>query len=192
MDTPKNVKQLRGFIGMVNYYCNMWPQRAHILAPLTAKTGTPKKGAKPIEFDWTEAMQKAFEQMKALMAHDVLCAYLNHNEPFDIYTDASDYQMGSCIMQNGQPVAYFSKKLNSAQLNYATIDKELLSIVMTLKEFWSMLLGAQITIHTDHRNILNIGDLSQRRLHWISYVDEYGPTLKYIEGPKNVIANHFL
>ena len=66
-------------------------------------------------------------------------------------------------MQNGQPVAYFSKKLNAAQLNYATIDKELLSIVMTLKEFWSMLLGA----HTDHCNILNIVDLSQRHLRWI-------------------------
>ena len=95
MDTPKNVKQLRGFIGMVNYYRDMWPQRAHILAPLTAKTGTPKKGAKPIKFEWTEAMQKAFEQMKALMTHGVLCAYPNHNEPFDIFTDALDYQIGS-------------------------------------------------------------------------------------------------
>jgi hypothetical protein len=137
-------------------------------------------------------MQKAFDQMKALMAHDVLCAYPNHNEPFEIFTDASDYQMGSCIMQKGQPVAYFSKKLNSAQLNYLTIDKELLSIVMMLKEFRSMLLCATITIHTDHRNILSIGDLSQQCLHWISYVDEYGPTLKYIEGPRNVIADHFL
>ena len=76
------------------------------------------------------------------MTHDVLCAYPNHNEPFDIFTDASDFQIGSCIIQNGQPVAYFSKKLNSAQLNYSTIDKDLLSIVMTLKEFWSTMLDA--------------------------------------------------
>jgi hypothetical protein len=54
-----------------------------------------------------------------------------------------------------------------------------------------MLLGAVINIHTDHKNILHLGDLSQRRLRWISYVDEYGPTLHYIKGPSNVIADTF-
>jgi hypothetical protein len=72
------------------------------------------------------------------------------------------------------------------------MDKKLLSIVMTLKEFRSMLLGAVINIHTDHRNILTLGDSSQRRFQWISYVDEYGPTLHYIKGPSNVIADTFL
>jgi hypothetical protein len=95
-------------------------------------------------------------------------------------------------MQDGNPVAYYSKKLNSAQKNYSTMDKELLSIVMTLKEFRSMLLSSVINIHTDHRNILTLGDSSQRRLQWISYVDAYGPTLHYIKGPSNVIADTFL
>ncbi len=69
----------------------MWPHRAHVLAPLTAKTGAPKKGKKQAKFLWTPEMQSASEQMKALMAMDALCAYPNYNKPFHIYNDASDY-----------------------------------------------------------------------------------------------------
>ena len=65
--------------------------------------------------------------------------------------------------------------------------KELLSIVMSLQEFRSMILGAELHIHTDHKNILHIGDSSQRRLQWISYVDEYGPELHYVKGSANVV-----
>jgi hypothetical protein len=76
-------------------------------------------------------------------------------------------------------------------MNYATIDKEPLCVIATLCEFHSMLLGAELQIHTDHKNILNIGDSSERCLLWISYVDEYSPTLHYVEGPHNVIADTF-
>jgi hypothetical protein len=114
-----------------------------------------------------EEMQTAFDQMKMLMAMDILCAYLNHDKPFHNYTGASDYQLGSCIMQEGQPVAYYSKKLNNARHNYSAVDMKLLSKVMTLQEFWSMLLGAELHIHTNHKNILNIGDSPQHRLRWI-------------------------
>ncbi len=136
-------------------------------------------------------MQKAFNQMTALMAADVLCAYPDHNKPFHIFTDASDYQLGACIMQEGNPVAYSCKKLNSAQMNHATIDKELFCVIAPLCKFRSLLLGAKLHVHTNHKNILSIGDSSQRRLCWISYVDENGPELHYVEGPHNVIADTF-
>jgi hypothetical protein len=168
MQPPTSLKLLQGFIGMVKFDWDMSPHRSHILAPLTAKTGAPKKGENSPPFQWTSEMQKAFNQMKALLAADVLCAYPDHNKPFHIFTDASDYQLGVCIMQEGKPVAYYSKKLNSAQMNYATIDKELHCIVATLCEFCSMLLGAELYVHTDHKNILSIVNSSQQRLCWIS------------------------
>jgi hypothetical protein len=55
-----------------------------------------------------------------------------------------------------------------------------------------MLLGAELHILTDHKNILNIGDSSQCCLRWILYVDEYGPDLHYVEGSANVVADMFL
>jgi hypothetical protein len=94
-------------------------------------------------------------------------------------------------MQEGKPVVNYRKKLNSAQMNYATIYKELLCVVKTLREFRSMLLGAELHVHTDHKNILSICDSSQQSLCWISYVDEYGPELQYVGGPHNVIADTF-
>ena len=107
MQPPTSLKFLRGFIGMVNYYSyrDMWPHRSHILAPLTKHTGAPKKGEKQPKFNWTPEMQKAFDEMKALMTADVMCAYPNHNKPYHIYTAASNYQLGACIMQDERPVA---------------------------------------------------------------------------------------
>jgi hypothetical protein len=79
MEAPKTLKKLRGFIGMVNCYHNMWPHRAHILTPLTTQTGAHKKGQTRQKYVLMEEMQTAFDQMKALMAMDILYAYPNHN-----------------------------------------------------------------------------------------------------------------
>ena len=78
----------------------MWPRRTHVLAPLTALQG------KDTTFVWGKPQQQAFDDMKALLAHDCLNVYPDLNQPFDIYTDASDYQLGAAIIQNRHPVSY--------------------------------------------------------------------------------------
>ena len=83
MQAPVNVKQVWLFIGAVTYYHDMWPQRSHILAPLTNLTG---KGT----FIWTAIHQQAFDAMKALMVEDVLLCYSDHILPSHICTGASD------------------------------------------------------------------------------------------------------
>ncbi len=78
-------------------------------------------------------MQQAIDKMRLFMAADALAAYPDTNKRFDVYTDASDFQLGACIIQEGRPVAYFSQKLTKSQQNYTTMEKEMLSIVATLK-----------------------------------------------------------
>ena len=90
-------------------------------------------------------------QWKRLVYRETLLSYPNYNKPFVIYTDASKLQLGAVISQDDKPIAFYSRKLNSAQVNYTTTESKLLSIVGTLKEFRNILLGQQNKAYTDHK-----------------------------------------
>ncbi len=135
-------------------------------------------------------MQQSFNKMCLLMAADALAAYPNHNKRFDVYTDASDFQLGACIIQEGRPVAYFSQKLTKSQQNYTTMEKEMLSIITTLEEFQSMLLGANIHVFMDHRNLMFDTLKTQCVLCWHTEIEAFSPMLHYIEGPRNILADN--
>ena len=92
--------------------------------------------------------------MKVLIATDALLAYLNHNKPFEIETDSSDYQLGGVIKQEGRPMAYYSRKLIAVEKTYTTIEKECLALVEILKCFQTVILGSRITVFTDQKLLL--------------------------------------
>jgi hypothetical protein len=106
---PKTKKELRRFIGMVNFYRDMWIRRSEILAPLTALTSV--KAA----WRWTDVEQTAFDTILRIMAREVLLSYPDFSKPFEIHTDASKYQMGAVLHQDNKPIAFYSKKLNPTQ-----------------------------------------------------------------------------
>ena len=148
---PTSVKELCRFLGLLQYYQDLWEQHSQLLAPLTDLVGdcrhtkaTHKKGTKKSPWHWDDKHQESFNSVKKLIAREVMLAYPNFNEPFDIYTDASTHQLGAVITQNNRPIAFFSRKLSDAQRKYTVTELELISIVETLKEFKGMLWGQQI------------------------------------------------
>lgn len=124
---PKTPKQLRGFVGMVNYYKSLWPRRSATMAPLTELTG------KGVPFKWTTDHSKAFKEVKNMIAQDAMLVHPNFNKPFVVQTDASKEQIGGVVSQDDKPIGFFSRKLSKAQLKYTVMEKELLGIVETLK-----------------------------------------------------------
>ena len=87
------------------------------------------------------------------MAKETLVTFPDFSKEFEIHTDASNLQLGACISQDRKPVAFYSRKLQPAQTRYTVTERELLSIVETLKEFRNILLGQRIKVQTDHENL---------------------------------------
>jgi len=192
---PKNVKELRRVLGIVQYYRDLWEKRTDLLAPLTdlvAECGTTKKKRKANPWRWEAEHDEAFRRVKEIIARDVILAYPDFAKKFVIYTDASTRQLGGVITQDNRPLAFFSRKLTKAQEKYTVTELELLSIVELLKEFKGMLLGYKVEVWTDHINLTrdNLGLATSDRVHrWRLLLNEYDVDIKYIKGENNTVAD---
>ncbi len=127
--------------------------------------------------------------MKSLMAQDCLLVYPNHNKLFHIYTDASSYQMGTYIVQDNKPVAFWSCKINDAQLSHTFDDKELLSIVMVSTKFLTVFLGAMLHIHTNNLNITTTNTTPDQTICWLNHIEQFNPYIHFISSKDNIIDN---
>ena len=148
MMAPINQKQVGSFIGLVKYYRDMRDKCSHVLQPLTELT------SRKVKFKWTPIEQIIFHEIKRIVTRDALLIYPDFNKHFYIHTDASESQIGAVISQEGKPIDIYSRKLIGPQQPYTVTEKELLSIVETLKEFFTVLFCQSINIYTDHKTIM--------------------------------------
>ncbi|CAI7834527.1 unnamed protein product, partial [Closterium sp. NIES-53] len=146
--TPENVKELQQFLGFANYYNRFVLNYAKIAAPLTnlLKKNTP--------YQWEAKHQEAVEQLKTALTSAPVLILPDPELDYVIEGDASDQAVGAVLMQDQgkglQPIAYLSKKLHGAELNYPIHDKEALAIINAFKTWRCYLEGRKTTVYTDH------------------------------------------
>ena len=129
----------------------MWKRHSHIFTPFTNLTNQSPK----CKLYWGPKQQQAFDQIKQVLAQEVMLSYPDFSQPFDIHIDASDLQLGAIISQNNKPIAFFSRTLNPMQQRYTIEEHEMLSLVETLIEFWTILLGRVINVCINQKNHVN-------------------------------------
>ena len=190
--SPKNVTELKAYLGAVNYYHNHLPNLSSLLEPLHELL---RKGA---VWKWEGGQQKAFEETKKMLGSAPLLVHFDPSKPILVQVDASPYGLEVILahrMEDGseRPVCYISRTLSEAERNYAHIEKEGLAIVFAVKRLHQYLFGNKFTIFTDHKPLLGlfaeykpIPALAAARIQrWALFLAGYDYKLEYRAGSLN-------
>jgi hypothetical protein len=185
---PKNVGEIRSFLGLAGYYRRFIENFSKIAKPMTKLLKKEKK------IEWTEGCENSFQELKKrLVSAPVLCLP-NVEKEFQVYCDASRQGLGSVLMQGGKLEAYASRQLKKHEANYPTHDLELALVVHALKTWRHYLMGKQCEVFTDHRSMKYIftqKDLNMRQRRWLELIKDYDLSLQYHPGKANIVADAF-
>lgn len=193
---PKDVRALRRFLGLANFYRRFLPNAAQTQAPLNALLTGAVKGSTPITLEG-DAL-KAFSETKESLSNAALLAHPDCKAQLALVTDASDVAIGAVLQQLRddvwEPLAYFSRKLSPCQRNYSPYDRELLAIYEAIKYFRHMVEARHFSVYTDHKPIcfafherkLNC---SPRQFRHLDYISQFTTDIRHISGKNNVVAD---
>jgi hypothetical protein len=179
---PADVHQLRSFLGLVNYFSKFIDQHARVAQPLTALL------RKQAVFQVGPPQMQAFEELKALLVSSPVLAIADVSKPFQVVVDASQSDLGGLLLQEGKPVAYESRKFNSAECRYPTHEREMLAAIHCLKVWRCYLEGAEFELHTDHKPLLLLTTqphLSARQARWMEFLSRFTFAWHYKKGKDN-------
>jgi hypothetical protein len=189
---PKNQKDLRKWLGLANYLHKYSANYADMARPLSNLL------KKDVEWCWSNTEHTAFTAVKASLLHAPILALPDPDRPFSVVCDASDFAIGSALLQTDDDgrervIAFESRQLKAAEKNYPVHDKELLAMKYALVKFRVHLLGSKpFVIYTDHaslRTATQSPHLSQRMARWLSFFAEYNFEVKYKPGKQNALAD---
>lgn len=145
MPAPTDKQALQRLLGMIRYLAPFIPGEASLTAPLRQLL------RKDIAFQWQPEHDKALSALKTALTNSPVLRYYDPNTALTIQTDASKDGLGSCLLQEGQPIVYASRALSDTENNYAQIEKELLANVFSAKKFHQYVYGRSVTVQSDHK-----------------------------------------
>ena len=190
---PKSVREVQQFLGIANFYRQFIKNFSMRMLPLTNIT---RKGKK---FCWNDDADNAFNVLKQEFSCAPLLRHPNLEKPFYVEADSSDFALGAALLQyqedgNLYPVAFFSRKLSSSEINYEVHDKELLAIVAAFRNWRRFLEGAlhEIVIFSDHKNLQYFTKsrvLNRRQARWSMFLSEFQFKVVYRSGSKQVLSD---
>jgi hypothetical protein len=196
-DKPKIAKDLKKFLGILNFYRTFLPhavKQQQILQQLI--TGNVKNDTTPIH--WSQEAEDAFNQCKLDLTNSILLFHPVPEAKLILHTDASDHAVGAVLHQvvnnELQPLCFYSKKLTKAQMNYSTYDRELTAIFQAIRFFKYYLDGRNFTIFTDHKPITfafqqNPEKSSPRQLRQLDFISQYSTDIQHVSGANNFVAD---
>lgn len=189
---PKDVTQLKSFLGLITYYHKFVPNMPQIVHPLY------KLIKKDSEWYWSEDCSKAFARIKQVMMSPLILVHYDPNLELNLSVDASGYGLGallSHVYPNGEerPIAYASRTLNNAEKSYSQIDKEALAIVYGIKKFHQYVYGRSFNLLTDHKPLISIFGpkkgipvmAANRLQRYALLLSAYDFNVKYVSSAKN-------
>ncbi|KAG8471689.1 hypothetical protein CXB51_036643 [Gossypium anomalum] len=183
---PKNITEVRSFLGLAGYYCRFVKNFSMIASPMTRLL------QKNVEFVWSDECQQSFDQLKKMLTEAPVLTQPESGIPYVVYSDASLNGLGCVLMQSGKVVAYASRQLKPHEKNYPTHDLELAAIVFALKIWRHYLYGEKCYIYTDHKSLkylMTQKELNLRQRQWLELLKDYDLVIDYHPGKANVVAD---
>ena len=183
---PQSVKQVRRFLGLINFYRKFIPNASELQTPLTALTH------KNVEFVWTDSCQYAFNQLINEASNATLLQYPAEEDKYTLTTDASGNAVGAALSSQRGPIGFFSKQLSECEKNYSVYDKELTAVFKAVTHFEWLLFGRSFVLKVDHKPLLfmfNKTATTEKRRRQIEYLSTFDMKIEYLPGKDNVAAD---
>lgn len=189
--TPKNIKQLRAFLGLCNYYRRFVDKYGFLTCKLNELL---KKG---IRWRWEEEHQKTFNKIKEKFLESVILKFPDPNKTYYLQTDSSGYALGGALYQlddegKQHVMAFCSKGFTEAEKRWTVSEQEMWAIIYCLKKFETYLRGVKVVIKTDHHSLTFLRTWKMhcnRVTRWLIFLNQFDYTIEYISGKDNIAVD---